>query len=88
MIKNKSFQILCENIAIAEDIGFTPRRLLRYAYLLHNMPRYTKTALKEFSNIAGADLKKCMKEYPKLIMVSPRNYVKIYGILKVVFAAH
>lgn len=83
MIQNKSLQNLCENIAIAEDLGFTRRGILKYAYLLHSLPRYPKTALKEFPNIAGADLRKAMREYPKLIMTSPKNYVKIYGILKV-----
>lgn len=82
MIRNKSLQNLCENIAIAEELGFTASRILRYPYLLHNFPKYTKTVLKEYSDIAGADLKKAMGDYPKLIMVSPKNYVKIYGILK------
>lgn len=83
MIQNKSLQNLCENIAIAEEIGIVGRQILRYGYLLHNLPRYPKTTLKELSNIAGSDLKKAMRHYPKLIMISPRNYVKIYGILKV-----
>lgn len=83
MIKNKSLRYLCENIEIAEDLGFTPNKLLKYGYLLHNYPKYTRTALEEFPNIAGANLKKEMRRYPKLVMVSPKNYIKIYGILKV-----
>lgn len=82
MIKRKSLQNLCENVAIAEELGFEKRRILKYAYLLQNYPKYTRTALKEFSNIAAADLRKSMREYPKLVMVAPKNYVKIYGILK------
>lgn len=83
MIKNKSLAYLCENIEIAEYLGFERNKLLKYGYLLHNYPKYTKIALEEFRNIAGGDLKKSMRLYPKLIMVSPKNYIKIYGILKV-----
>lgn len=83
MIKNKSLRNLCENIRIAEELGFTEKRMLKYAYILQNYPKYPQVTLNEFANIAGADLRRAMKAFPKLIMVSPKNYVKIYGILKV-----
>lgn len=83
MIRSKSLQNLCENIAIAEELGFGKKRILKYAYLLQSFPKYPRTALKELSNIAGADLRKSMKDYPKLVLVPPKNYIKIYGILKV-----
>ncbi|KAJ8926777.1 hypothetical protein NQ314_020827 [Rhamnusium bicolor] len=82
MIRNKSFRIIQENIALVEDIGFDRRKILKYGYLLHNFPNYTKTVLKDFPNLAGADMKKAMRQYPKLIMTSPTNILKIYGILK------
>lgn len=82
MIKNKSMRYLCENLEIAEELGFEPQKLLKYGYLLHNYPKYTKTALQEFPNIAGADLKRAMRMYPKLVMIAPKNYIRIYGILK------
>lgn len=83
VMKNKSLQFLCENIKIAEELLIPPNKLLKYGYLLHNYPKYPRTVLKEFPNIAGSDLRKAMRNYPKLIMISPKNYVKIYGILKV-----
>lgn len=83
VIRNKSIQYLCENIIIAEELGVDKKRLLKYGYLLHNYPKYTRTTLEQFSNIAGGDLRKAMKAYPKLITVNPKNYIKVYGVLKV-----
>lgn len=83
MIKNKSFRIVQENIAIVEDLGFDRRKLIKHGYLLHNYPNYPKTVLKDFPNLAGADMRKAMWMYPKLVMTSPTSIVKIYGILKV-----
>ncbi|KAJ8974861.1 hypothetical protein NQ317_001959 [Molorchus minor] len=82
MIKNKSFRVIQENIALAEDLGFERRKILKFGYLIHNYPKYTKTVLTDFSNLAGADMRTAMRQYPKLIMASPKNIVKIYGILK------
>lgn len=83
MIQNKSFAYLCENIKIAQELGFTKEKLLKYGYLLHSYPPYTKTMLSTMPNLAGADLAKSMRVYPKLVMVSPRNYKLIYEHLKV-----
>lgn len=83
MIKNKSFRIVQENITIAEDLGFDRRKILKHGYLLHNYPNYPKTVLRDFPNLAGADMRRAMFVYPKLVMASPVNIVKIYGTLKV-----
>lgn len=86
MITLKSLKYLCENIAIAEDLNFKPiRKLLKYGYLLHMYPQYSKTVLETMPNLAGSDLKMYMRRYPKLAMVSPRNYVEIYKMLKVAY---
>ncbi|XP_018576444.1 transcription termination factor 5, mitochondrial [Anoplophora glabripennis] len=81
-IKNKSFRVVQENIAIAEDLGFDQRKLIKHGYLLHNYPKYPKTVLKDFPNLAGSDMRKAMWMYPKLVMASPTNIIKIYGTLK------
>lgn len=85
MIQNKSFAYLCENIKIAQELGFTTRKLLKYGYLLHNYPPYTKNVLSTLPNLAGADLAKSMRQFPKLVMVSPKNYNLIYDYLQVSF---
>ncbi|XP_056632644.1 transcription termination factor 5, mitochondrial [Diorhabda sublineata] len=82
IIKNKSFKVIQENIKIAEDLGFAPRKLIKYGYLLGNYPNYPKTTLRDLDNIAGIDMRVVMRRYPKLIMTSPKNIIKIYGILK------
>ncbi|KAJ8916747.1 hypothetical protein NQ315_013952 [Exocentrus adspersus] len=82
MVKNKSFRIVQENISIAQDLGFEKHKILKYGYLLHNYPDYTKTVLRDFPNLAGANMRKAMRMYPKLVMISPTNIIKIYGILK------
>lgn len=82
MIANKSIRLLCENIALCEDIGFSKRKIIKCGYLLHTYPKYTKEILKDIPNIAGADMKRAMFLYPKLFMTSPKNIIKIYGILK------
>lgn len=83
MIRNKSLVYLCENIKIADKLGFTKEKMLKYGYLLHNYPNYTKTVLRTMPFIAGVDLARSMRIYPKLVMVSPRNYKIIYKYLKV-----
>lgn len=85
MIKHKSLQIIQENISLAEEMGLSPKKIIKHGYILHNYPKYTKTALSDLSNLAGTNLKESMKVYPKLMMTSPKNFLKIYGILKVVF---
>ncbi|RZC38878.1 uncharacterized protein BDFB_007416 [Asbolus verrucosus] len=81
-ICRKSFRYLCENIATAQDLGFTPEKMLKYGYILHNYPKYTKTVLAKYPEIAGASMRKAMRMYPKLVNVSPSNIEKIYNILK------
>lgn len=78
----KSFKYLCENIEIAQSLGFTNEKILKYGYLLQNYPKYTRTLLEKYSNLAGADMRKAMRMYPKLVMTSPTNVEKIYEILK------
>ncbi|KAJ8961175.1 hypothetical protein NQ318_008856 [Aromia moschata] len=82
MVKNKSFRVIHENIALAEDLGFERRKILKYGYILHNYPTYPKTVLNDFPNLAGVDMRIAMRQYPKLMMTSPKNILKIYGILK------
>ncbi|KAG5868528.1 hypothetical protein JTB14_032275 [Gonioctena quinquepunctata] len=82
MIRNKSLRVIQENIKIAEDLGFDHNRIVRYGYLLHNHPTYTKTTLRDIPDLAGMDMRKAMKQYPKLIMTPTKNIIKIYGILK------
>lgn len=83
ILKGKSLKQLCENIKIAEDLGFTPEKLLRFGQILRNNPLYPKRTLKENPTIAGMDLAKAMLACPRLISVVPRNYNKIYATLKV-----
>ncbi|KAK9869839.1 hypothetical protein WA026_003565 [Henosepilachna vigintioctopunctata] len=82
MVHNKSVRLLCENIHLALEVGLTLRRIVKSGYILHSYPKYTKEVLRDFHNIAGGDLKKAILGCPKLFMVSPKNYAKIYGILK------
>ncbi|KAL3281367.1 hypothetical protein HHI36_004578 [Cryptolaemus montrouzieri] len=82
MVQNKCIRYLCENIKLALDIGLPLKRIIRSGYILHSYPKYTKEVLRDFANIAGGDLKQAMYRSPKLCMVSPKNYAKIYGILK------
>lgn len=83
ILKGKSLQQLCENLKIAEQLGFTSEKLLRFGQILQNNPLYPKKALKENPTIAGVDLAKAMLACPRLVMVVPRNYPKIYEALKV-----
>nr|CAI5820507.1 unnamed protein product [Callosobruchus analis] len=83
MVKNKSFQIIQENIAIAEELGFDTEKILKNGYILNNYPKYARTILEDFSNIAGLDMRNAVKIYPKLLMISPNSIIRIYGILKV-----
>ncbi|CAH1983929.1 unnamed protein product [Acanthoscelides obtectus] len=82
MIINKSFRIIQENIAIAEELGFNSDKILKNGFLLNNYPTYARTILEDFSNLAGADMKRAIKHHPKLLTRPPRNIIKIYGILK------
>ncbi|XP_060518431.1 transcription termination factor 5, mitochondrial [Cylas formicarius] len=82
VIRNKSFRMIRENIKIAEGLGFSPEKILKCGYLLHNYPEYPKKVLGDLNNIAGIDMKVAMRSYPKLVMVSPKNIIKVYGILK------
>lgn len=89
MIRGKSLVYLCENIALAEDLNFPPEKMLKFGYLLHNYPKYPKFVLENMPNLAGADMKKAMRTYPKLVTVSPKNYHIIYDFLKVCnFSGH
>lgn len=88
MLKYKSFRIVQENISLAEELELSPAKILKHGYLLHNFPRYTRIVLTDLCNLAGADMKQAMKLYPKLMMTSPKNFIKIYGILKVSFAVN
>lgn len=83
VIRNKSLRLLCQNLEMLEDLNFGKHRILKYGYVITVFPKHTRTLLQEFSNIAGADLRKCIREYPKLLRIPLKNYVKIYGILKV-----
>ncbi|CAH0557908.1 unnamed protein product [Brassicogethes aeneus] len=82
MVINKSFRVIQENIKLAKELGFTDKKILKYGYILHNYPQYTKTILDDFSNLAGADMRESMRKFPKLFMTSPKNMIKIYGALK------
>nr|CAH7713181.1 unnamed protein product [Callosobruchus chinensis] len=82
MVRNKSFKIIQENIAIAEEVGFDKDKILRNGYVLNNYPKYARTIMEDFSNIAGLDIKETLRKHPKLLMISPSSIIKIYGILK------
>lgn len=83
MIKHKSFSVIQENISIAISLGFEAEVIPKYGYLLYNNPNYAKRTLEEFGNLAGADMRKAMRLFPKLVVTVPSNFIKIYGILKV-----
>jgi len=55
---------------------------LKYGYLLSIYPQYPKAILAEMPFIAGMDVRKAMKMYPKLIRIPPKNYLQIYDYLK------
>lgn len=82
MIKNKSFRVIEENIQLAESLGLDSRKILKCGYLLNNYPEYPKTVLRDFPNLAGLDMRAAMKTNPKLMMINPKNILKIYGLLK------
>lgn len=81
-IRNKSIRLLCENIKLALQVGLSLKRIRTSGYVLHAYPPYTKDVLRDYSNIAGGNLMKAIKGCPKLLMVSPEKYAKIYGLLK------
>lgn len=83
IMKNKSVRLLCENIRLALEAGLSLRRIRTAGYLLYGYPSYTKEVLRDYSNIAGGDLKKAIMGCPKLLMNSPEKYARIYGLLKV-----
>ncbi|XP_044752077.1 transcription termination factor 5, mitochondrial [Coccinella septempunctata] len=82
IVKNKSIRLLCENIKLALQVGLSLKRIRTAGYILHGYPNYTKEVLRDYSHIAGGDLKKAIPSCPKLLMISPKNYAKIYGLLK------
>ncbi|XP_072376249.1 transcription termination factor 5, mitochondrial [Diabrotica undecimpunctata] len=82
MIRNKSFKVIQQNIRLAEELGIGPKKIIKYGYLLSNYPTYPETTLRDLSNLAGMDMRIEMRRYPKLITSSPKNIIKIYGILK------
>lgn len=82
-IRYKSLRYLCENIKIAEDLGFTPEKIYKNGYLLRNYPKYTKDTLEEFSALAGVDMRTAMRRYPKLVTTPTANIRQIHSILKV-----
>lgn len=81
-IKYKSLRTICENIEIAVDLGFTPRKLLGFGYLLGNDPTCPKEILQKMPNLAGADMRAMMRRFPKLVTIYPKQYTRIYKILK------
>jgi hypothetical protein len=81
-IYRKSFKYLCENITLAEELGFTPEKMFKYGYILQGYPKYTKEVLEKYPVIAGVCMKRAMRMYPKLMTTSPSNVEKIYNILK------
>lgn len=82
-LKYKSLQRLCENIEIALDLGFTPKKLLSFGYLLSNDPNNPKEVLQKIPDLAGADMRVMFRRYPKLVTVPIGQFKKIYKILKV-----
>ncbi|KAK9744690.1 short chain dehydrogenase [Popillia japonica] len=81
-LKYKSLQRLCENIEIALDLGFTPKKLLSFGYLLSNDPNNPKEVLQKIPDLAGADMRVMFRRYPKLVTVPIGQFKKIYKILK------
>ncbi|CAH1104605.1 unnamed protein product [Psylliodes chrysocephalus] len=81
-VRNKSFRVIQENIKVAQSLGFEPRKIIKYGYLLASCPSYAETTLRDLGNIAGIDMKRAMRLYPKLMITPPRNIIKTYGILK------
>ncbi|XP_044267769.1 transcription termination factor 5, mitochondrial [Tribolium madens] len=78
----KSFRYLCENIATAEELGFTPDKILKYGYIVHAYPKHTKELMEKYPIIAGACIKRAMRMYPKIVTTPPTNIEKILKILK------
>nr|XP_022914318.1 transcription termination factor 5, mitochondrial isoform X1 [Onthophagus taurus] len=78
----KSFQNISENIKFALSIGFPPKKLLGFNYVLITNPNYPKTIIKEMPFMHDLDMKVAMRRYPKLATITPRNFKKIYEILK------
>ncbi|GJQ86720.1 hypothetical protein Trydic_g14790 [Trypoxylus dichotomus] len=81
-LRYKSIRWLCENIEFALELGFTPRKLLGFGYLLSNDPNIPKEVLKEMPTLAGVDMRVMMRRFPKLVTISLKHYLKIYDILK------
>lgn len=84
VLRYKSFTYICQNIEFAIDLGFTPRKLLGFGYLISNDPEYPAEVLRKMPNLAGADMKVMMRRFPKLITIPAKQYMKIYNILKVI----
>ncbi|CAG9768651.1 unnamed protein product [Ceutorhynchus assimilis] len=82
MIKNKSFTVINENIALAKSVGLKKPKILKCGYLLNNYPEYPKTMLQDSPHFAGVDFAKAYKNNPKLMMINPRKIKEIYAILK------
>ncbi|XP_015835272.1 transcription termination factor 5, mitochondrial isoform X2 [Tribolium castaneum] len=78
----KSFKYLCENIATAEELGFTHDKILKYGYILHAYPKYTKEVMEKYPVVAGACIKRAMRMYPKIVNTSPSNIKRILQILR------
>lgn len=82
-VHRKSFKYLCQNIALAEELGFTHEKILKYGYILHAYPKYTQEVIEKYANLCGVCIKKAMRMYPKLMTTPPSNVAKILKILKV-----
>ncbi|KRT82237.1 hypothetical protein AMK59_3102 [Oryctes borbonicus] len=81
-MRHKSLRWFCENIEIAIDLGFTPRKLLSFGYLVNNDPKVPKEVLEKIPTFAGADMRVMMRRYPKLVTIPLKQYFTIYDILK------
>lgn len=82
-IYNKSLKTLCENVNLALEIGFSPGKILRNAYILQVNPDKTRAILNEIPNFLNCDMRAKMRNFPKLIGQSLETIYKIHEILKV-----
>lgn len=73
-----------ENIAMAEELGFSSQRIIKCGYIIKNFPDYTKETLKEFPTLAGCDMRTAMRSYPTLMVTPTVRIRKTYQVLKVI----
>lgn len=82
-IYNKSLKTMCENVNLALEIGFSPGKILRNAYILQVNPEKTRAILNEIPNFLNCDMRAKMRNFPKLIGQSLETIYNIHEILKV-----